>query len=191
MSIIPDNPDHYDIQSLTQEILETAFQCQRCGNCCCEIEPGSNLVIVSPPEVLAIMQATDLLFDEIAEPYPDTIKEGDREYTLAWAIRRQDGRCRFLKNGACSIYHSRPWICRTYPFMLEKGRLTISPCSSLENLKVPMKPEIAEIIASDLLSRQEAEQEEEKRIMDMLTRIIIPPGKLVVIDGEGLRILNG
>lgn len=181
-----------DLQQLHTGIREAAFSCIRCGTCCQETEPGSNLVLVSPDEVRRIMNATSLSFDEIAEPYPDTIREGEKEYTLGWAVRREGNRCRFFISGLCEIYNSRPWICRTYPFMLDNGNLLISPCNGIgtEPSGFNETPVVDQLI-TDLNNRQNAERTEEERIAEVLSRITVPAGRLVVIDGEGMRIING
>ena len=182
MNITPDQ------SGLIEEIRETAFICRRCNACCTEREPGSNLVLVSPKEVRVIMAGTGLSFDEIAEPYPDTIREGDREYTFAWALKREGGRCMFLGLDTCSIYEVRPWICRTYPFMLDQGKLIISPCNGT-GTGDPDDRDQAAVILHDLLSRQKEEDEENERIAKILPTVCIPPGQRVVIDCEGMRIL--
>jgi hypothetical protein len=46
-------------------------------------------------------------------------------------------------------------------------------------------------LAQDLIDRQLAEKAEEEHIAKVLTQEKIPDGKLVVIDGEGMRIMNG
>ncbi|WP_245926537.1 YkgJ family cysteine cluster protein [Methanospirillum lacunae] len=178
-------------QNISIEIRKTPFTCMRCGACCREIEPGSNLVLVSPAEVRVIMAATSLTFDEIAEPYPDFIHEGKRRYTLGWAIRRDGNRCKFLGEHGCLIYQSRPWICRTYPFMIDNENLMVSPCSGIGTGTDVMDPEIVNRFVQDLIDRQQAEKAEEEHIAEVLTREQIPAGKLVVIDGEGMRIMNG
>lgn len=179
-------------QEIQTAIENERFACIRCGACCREIEPGSNLVLVSPAEVRVIMSATELSFDEIAEPYPDTIQEGEREYTFDWAIRRIDNQCKFLIGGLCSIYHHRPWICRTYPFMLNNGTLMISSCNGIgTNSSDCRDPDVVELLIKDLYSREHAEIAEEKRITAVMTSVHIPPGRLVVVDGEGMRIING
>lgn len=134
------------------------------------------------------MAGTGLSFDEVAEPYPDTIREGDYEYTLGWALRREELKCRFLIKNICSIYEFRPWICRTYPFMLDRGNLIISPCKGLGTMEQKAGDQ-AEMIRDDLLNRQKAEEEEEERIAAVLPTVCIPPGRVVVVDGEGMRIM--
>lgn len=182
-------PDH---RSLCSEIQNQNFTCIRCGLCCRETDPGSNLVMVSPVEVRSIMAATSLSFDEVAEPYPDTIRERDREYTLGWAIRREGDHCRFLVDGMCTVYKNRPWICRTYPFMINNGRLIVSPCSGIgSGEQNPREPVRVDIIASDLLKRQKAEEEEEFRITEIMARETIPFGRMIVVDSEGIRIIHG
>jgi uncharacterized protein len=178
-------------QYLSTEIRKTPFTCIRCGACCREIEQESNLVLVSPAEVKVIMAATSLTFDEIAEPYPDLIHEGERMYTLGWAIRRDGDRCKFLGEHGCLIYKSRPWICRTYPFMLDNENLMVSPCNGIGIDTDGMDPVTVNGLVHDLIDRQQAEKAEEERIAEVLTREQIPAGKLVVIDGEGMRIMNG
>jgi uncharacterized protein len=148
--------------------------------------------MVSPAEVREIMSATSLTFDEVAEPYPDTIQEGERRYTLGWAIRRIGDRCRFLIEGRCTVYQSRPWICRTYPFMLHNGSLMVSPCSGISTeITKKWEPEAVTQLLGDLKGRQIAEKAEDERIAEVLTRVKIPAGKVVVVDGEGMRIING
>ena len=184
---IPIDPDQ-----IRSRILEQDFTCIRCGACCREIEPGSNLVMVSPAEVRNIMRVTSLPFDEVVEPYPDTIKEGNREYTLGWAIRREGDHCRFLVDGMCSIYLMRPWICRTYPFMLDNEVLVVSPCNGIgSGEKEPDKMIRTDQIRSDLHERQRAEREEESQVAKILAREKIPVGRLVVVDSEGMRIIHG
>ncbi len=170
------------------KILGASFVCRRCSSCCREIEPGSNLVMVSPCEVRAIMAVTGLSFDDVAEPYPDTITEGKREYTFGWAIRRKNDRCIFLKDDSCQVYENRPWICRTYPFMLDHDTLIISSCPGI-GTAIPSAADRADQIVSDLLARRKAEEEEEERIAAILPTISIPPEKRVVIDSEGMRII--
>jgi len=43
--------------------------------------------------------------------------EGVEPYT--YRMRKNEGRCIFLKNNLCSIYRIRPIICWAYPFELE------------------------------------------------------------------------
>jgi Fe-S-cluster containining protein len=176
-----------DHQDLVKKIRGAGFVCRRCNACCTEKEPGSNLVLVSPGEVRAITAGTSLSFEEVAEPYPDTIREGDCEYTFAWVLRRKEGKCLFLVDNVCSIYEFRPWICRTYPFMLDRGRLIISPCTGIGTADRVTRDQ-AELIVSDLLARQKEEEEEEERIAAILPALRIPPGHLVVIDGEGMKV---
>jgi Fe-S-cluster containining protein len=155
------------------------------------MEPGSNIVMAGPIEIREIMAETGLPFEEVAEPFPDIIREGDREYTLEWAIIREEGRCRFFLNGLCSIYKVRPWICRTYPFMLENGRVIVFPCNGTgtESLISADFPQIHHL-AMDLVNRHKAEKEEEERVAGVLAGVSIPAGQFVVIDGEGMRIIN-
>ena len=164
------------------------FHCRECGACCRQVAEDSNLVIVSPVEVRAIMAATGMTWDEVAEPYPDFIAAGNGgEYTLAWCIRRTVDACIFLRDGRCSIYAHRPWICRTYPFMLADDDLRVSECPGIG---APLSPCDAQDTAADLRRRQAAEEAEEAGIRSVYRRATVPPGKRAVIDSEGVKVLH-
>lgn len=186
MSSIP------DCQDLYQKVRDAGFVCSKCGTCCLETEPGSNIVMIGPAEIRAIMAETGLSFDEVAEPYPDTIREGECKYTFAWAVKREEGRCMFYTGSGCSIYEVRPWICRTYPFMLDGGTVIISPCSGTgaQEASSGDSPSVKRIV-KDLICRRNAETEEETQIAEILARVQIPAGQFVVIDSEGMKIING
>ncbi|NLA39076.1 MAG: YkgJ family cysteine cluster protein [Methanomicrobiales archaeon] len=177
------------IDEIADRITSIGFRCRGCGDCCRCVAKDSNLVIVSPAEVRAIMAATGMTWDEIAGPYPDFIDaEGGGEYTLAWCIRRTADACIFLSDGRCSIYAHRPWICRTYPFMLLDDDLLVSECPGLGS---PISTDAANGIATGLCRRQAAEEAEEAGVRAACRRAWIPPGGRVVIDSEGMKVLDG
>ncbi len=174
--------------SLAAQISETGFSCRQCGSCCRETEPGSNLVMVGQEEISRIMQSTGLSFEEIVEPYPDRICEGDRDYTFGWVLRRTGDGCRFLHGSICQIYEDRPWICRTYPFMLDENGLSVHPCEGTgQGIKTPDAVDIA----FDLCRRYAYEQEQDERIRMIIQEVTIPAGRPVVIDAEGIKDYHG
>ena len=177
------------IKSLTEKITSIGFECRRCGTCCRCVSPDSNLVMVSPGEVRAIIASTGLAWDRIAEPYPATTNDrSGARFTLGWCLRRENDRCRFLDEITCTIYNSRPWICRTYPFMLDEDMLVVSSC---EGLGQPLPEQEAGIIATTLLQRQSAEKEEERRVRQVIRQASLPAGAFVVIDSDGVRVIDG
>ncbi|WP_214041584.1 YkgJ family cysteine cluster protein [Methanoculleus sp.] len=176
------------IDDVASRVGSFGFRCRECGACCRRVAEDSNLVIVSPAEVRTIMAATGMAWDEVAEPYPDFISAGDGgEYTLAWCIRRTADACVFLRDGRCSVYAHRPWICRTYPFMLVDDDLLVSECPGLGT---PLSPRGVHGAAADLCRRQAAEATEEAGIRAVYRRATMPPGKRVVIDSEGVKVLH-
>ncbi|MCK9277975.1 MAG: YkgJ family cysteine cluster protein [Methanoculleus sp.] len=177
------------VDDVTDRIDSVGFRCRGCGACCRRVAEDSNLVIVSPAEVRAIMAVTGMAWDEVAEPYPDFIDAGNGgEYTLAWCIRRTAKACIFLQDGRCSVYAHRPWLCRTYPFMLVDDDLFVSECPGLGT---PLPPSSAHDAAADLCGRQAAEAAEEAGIRAVYQRATVPPGKRAVIDSEGVKVLHG
>lgn len=146
-------------------------------------------MLVSPAEIRAVMAATGMAWAEVAEPYPDFIDAGNgTEYTLAWCLKRTADACIFLRDGRCSIYAHRPWICRTYPFMLVDDDLAVSECPGVG---APLSPRDARDVAADLCRRQAAETMEEAGIRAVFREAAVPAGKRAVIDSEGVKVLDG
>jgi len=174
---------------LVKKVQVIGFSCNGCGACCQCTEADSGLVMVSCEEVHAIIAATNLSWDEIAMPYPDLILDGSGGgFTLGWCLRQKNGACRFLENGRCTIYQSRPWICRTYPFMLDGDELVVSDCPGL---KQPVSDDEARLMAEDLLRRHSVEEREAVLVHQVLARERLPAGSFVVIDSEGMRVIDG
>jgi hypothetical protein len=174
---------------LAARIRKIGFSCTACGTCCRTDATDPGYVMVSCGEVRAIMAATGLPWDRIVEPYPEALDDGDgRRYTLGWCVRRDGTACRFLEAGRCSVYADRPWICRTYPFMLDGDELTVSAC---EGLGRPVSFAAALQIAHDLILRRAAEEEDAARIKTVLATAPRPAGPFIVIDSEGMKVTDG
>jgi uncharacterized protein len=177
------------IDEIANRVRSTGFRCGGCSACCRRVAEDSNLVLVSPAEIRAIMEATGMGWEDVAEPYPDFIEgEDGGSYTFSWCIRRNPDACIFLDGGRCTIYACRPWICRTYPFMLDGDEVLVSACPGLG-------ADISEIeanaVAQRLIGRQSAEEEEEGRVRRIYRDAVVPPGRRAVIDGEGVKVLDG
>lgn len=119
-----------DESELAGEIKNTGFKCIQCSKCCME-EFGDNTVAIFPFEIRRICEQTGLKWNDIVLPPPseDTDSEGNI-HTFEWVLRNK-GDCIFLKDGMCKIYENRPYICKTYPFYLCEGRLTVCNCEGL------------------------------------------------------------
>jgi Fe-S-cluster containining protein len=168
------------------EIL--GFSCIRCGECCRGESWDDHLVLVAPHEVREIISASGEQWEEVAEPFPFFIPHGEAgSHTFEWCLQRKGTRCRFLgKEGGCDIYSARPWICRTYPFVLEGGDLLVYSCPGLGQ-EITLAE--AEVLAADLSARERFEREEEDRVRSVLAGTPLPPER-VVIDGEGVKVLS-
>ena len=169
---------------LARKIQDIGFSCTRCGECCSGTD---NLVMVSPEEIERLAKKTGLATDALAEPYPECIETGEGgSMTFEWALRKGESGCRFFSDGLCTAYPARPWICRTYPFMLEGDRLKVSACQGLGG---DISGQEAWELAGLLLERSRAEQQEEERIRRVLAAAPIPPGCRVLVDGRGVKVL--
>jgi Fe-S-cluster containining protein len=145
-------------------------------------------VMVYPAEIREIVGQSTLSWDEVAEPYPEeiTLPSGTR-CTFEWALRTREGKCIFFKEGHCQVYPVRPWICRTYPFMLAGPTLRQSECPGLGE---EMQEEEARALAHDLICRREVERVEEGRVQNYSGQISVVKGRFILIDGEGVKVLE-
>jgi len=179
-------------EEITLKILKTGFKCTLCGDCCRRVSEDSNLVLVSAPEIRKIMKKTGLSWDEIAEPYPDFLKDPDgTEYTFNWAIKREGSSCIFLNDsGKCRIYDIRPDICRTYPFMIQDGELLTFECPGIGKTA---ERKDSQTLAEDLIKRRNGEDEDFRKIQEnylLFNGDCNKKNKRYVIDSEGAKIIE-
>ncbi|EHQ34887.1 YkgJ family cysteine cluster protein [Methanoplanus limicola] len=180
-------------EEIKLKILKTGFKCKLCGDCCRRVSEDSNLVLVSAPEIRKIMENTGQSWSEIAEPYPDFLKQEDgTEYTFNWALKREGSRCIFLnESGRCRIYDIRPDICRTYPFMIQDGELLAFECPGIGEENNSKKD--TRILAEDLICREENEDEDFRKIEEnylLFNGDCNKKNKKYVIDSEGAKIIE-
>ncbi|MDZ4857882.1 MAG: YkgJ family cysteine cluster protein [Candidatus Hydrogenedentes bacterium] len=105
------------------------FSCHHCNHCCTEV-----ICLPTPWDVIRIARDTgqdpykflDFVtpedIDEVDEFDPTWLYVGDQRYMMA--LRRYDHGCHFLdkKTKFCTIYESRPILCRLYPFKVTEFR---------------------------------------------------------------------
>ncbi|NYT05951.1 MAG: YkgJ family cysteine cluster protein [Methanomicrobiales archaeon] len=173
---------------LARMILATGFSCRSCGACCRQAGKDSNLVMAAPAELAAIVHAAGLSREAIAEPYPEFVDgPGGSQITFGWCLRRTGDACAFLEAGnRCRIYAVRPWICRTYPFMLADGDLVVSECPGVGGA---ISEADAHALADELLARARAEEAERRDTAVRYRCAAVPPGARAVIDPDGVTLL--
>jgi Fe-S-cluster containining protein len=144
--------------------------------------------MVYPSEIRTLARQNGRSWEEVAQPYPEEIflPSGQR-CTFEWALRKDGERCVFLEDDRCQVYPCRPWICRTYPFVLADGRLLQEPCPGLGE---EIGEEEALALARALLLRREAEAEEEARVLFHSRQLGRLKGGYLLIDGEGVKVLE-
>ena len=90
------------------------FGCCKCARCCGDTEDTVRHVLLLETEAERIAEETSQDVKAFAEevfgfePYIYEVKKTDA-----------DGKCFFLVDNRCSIYETRPIICRFYPFELK------------------------------------------------------------------------
>jgi len=177
-----------ELERLVECIHTIGFQCTRCGQCCQSVAHDPHLVMVSPREIRSMMRGSGKEWDELVEPFPVFIDSShESSYTFEWCMRRTGGHCSFVDRHQCLIYPVRPWICRTYPFMLNGSQLEISECLGLGK---PMHPKAAFTLAVHLIQRRSEERIEEVLVKQNFDKMELLPRTRYVIDGEGAKIIN-
>ncbi len=141
------------IDALSRQIGEIGFLCLHCGECCAGED---NSVVVFPFEIRRILETTGLQWlDAVEPPEEGEWDRGGCFHTLEWRLKKKNGACKFYSkyeagtNGdrECQIYGSRPLICSTYPFYLDRGVLHFSECRGLGGMIEPDKArEMAELL---------------------------------------------
>ncbi len=109
----------YPVHHLTEVIREVGFRCTCCAKCCTRAFNGH--VFLLDQEVKRVRA----IYPDAIEPAPDPefCDQNGIFYVSGYALKVQDdanGSCWFLKNGRCSIYDHRFFICRIYPYMLHR-----------------------------------------------------------------------
>lgn len=174
-------------EELCRRIQEIGFSCSRCGGCCRGTGEDANLVMVSPEEIDAIVEGTGRPAGYFTGPYPESIPtQSGGSITFERCLRRTPEGCLFFSGGSCLIYPSRPWICRTYPFMLEDGELLVFPC---EGLGKEITESQADLLAREIVIRCDEERKEEDRVRLILKEGKIRDGTNVLIDGRGITVI--
>lgn len=162
-----------DVTPLAYSIQNIGFKCIRCGKCCRE-SCADNSVLLLQVDINRIKNM-DYSINNFFSPFiPLEIKtalsnddvESIRSYldndgnihVFGWMLNKKiNGDCLFLQSNEsykCSIYQSRPYICSTYPFYLENGKLCFSEC---EGIGFTISFEDSIIIANLLLERYKHE----------------------------------
>jgi hypothetical protein len=89
------------------------FQCTKCALCCGDTKKRARHILLLKKETEWISEATFKPVEEFAVQI-----EGREPYVYEMKKTKEEGKCLFLKENICTIYASRPLICKFYPFQL-------------------------------------------------------------------------
>jgi Fe-S-cluster containining protein len=89
------------------------FNCSRCGLCCGDTEQKTRHILILEAEAKIIASQTSLYVTDFSFQIAD-------KFPFVYEMKKTgEGKCVFLKEKQCTIYHVRPLICRFYPFELK------------------------------------------------------------------------
>ena len=109
---------HRLYKSVSQQI-----DCLTCANCCKMISPS-----LDSKDTKRLARSLDLTEDEFRSEYLKRNEE-DGEYYF------KDTPCRFLEGNNCTVYRSRPDLCRSYPH-LDKPKFVFRTMQAVFNCSV-------------------------------------------------------
>jgi len=90
------------------------FKCDKCALCCGDTTGRVRRILLLKIEAKRISLKTNKSVNSFAEK-----RDGSEPYI--YVIKKTaNGKCVFLKDNLCTIYHTRPLICRFYPFELKE-----------------------------------------------------------------------
>lgn len=150
--------ENLDVDSIASQIMSIGFECMCCGKCC-RGSFGDNSVLLNSEDLDLLEEQS--LKDEFVIPMIDLSDKGQSQlvdengllHTFGWMLKRTpDMDCVFLsEDSICQIYDSRPYLCRTYPFFLNDGKLEVCECEGLEK---PISQEAAKDLAVHIVRRK-------------------------------------
>ncbi|MGI6472485.1 MAG: YkgJ family cysteine cluster protein [Candidatus Methanomethylophilaceae archaeon] len=104
--ISPEMEKDLDIAYGLCEELHNEFPCEECGRCC-----HQELITLLPEEVDRVSSASGVPLGEFMSSYVGVA--GDGRIMLL-----KTNPCAFLKKEKCSIWDSRPQICKDFPYLV-------------------------------------------------------------------------
>jgi Fe-S-cluster containining protein len=100
------------------------FKCTKCALCCGDTKKRTRHILLLEKEIRRISETTSKPVEEFSVKI-----EGCEPYLREMKKTGKEGKCFFLEDNLCTIYGSRPLICRFYPFQLsitENGKYKFS-----------------------------------------------------------------
>lgn len=100
------------------------FQCRRCGNCCRNLEDQLMLEPLDAYNLARYLREQCLVrsIHDVYERYVHAdLLEGRLPIYLMNTVG-DDHACVLLQDGRCSVYESRPYVCRIYPLSVRPGQ---------------------------------------------------------------------
>lgn len=166
---------------LRSAAADVIFQCARCGQCC----QGEGYTIVDDQDINRIANGTGVIPENIRETFTISDPENRQGIRIIKMIG-PNNLCTFYdaENKRCTIYESRPAICRTHPMMdvlpdPEYGLILYTHCLGASKLVDTLRNEKDNLSVKKYLGRLKRNKTVLKRLK---IRLLIH-----IIQRQGLR----
>ncbi len=89
------------------------FSCKMCGNCC--RNRGNEAIILSGLDVYRVSKALGMEPFEMIQKNCGMYIGSDSHLPILYLKERDDGSCRLLRKGLCTVQDSKPVVCAIHP----------------------------------------------------------------------------
>lgn len=94
------------------------FECICRGHCCVSSEQFG-FVFLTEGDLVRLEKFLGKPREEFAQESEFDFTRFSKKKIKCWHLKNSEDRCRFIKDGRCTVYEGRPTQCRTFPFFPE------------------------------------------------------------------------
>lgn len=124
--------EHELVDQLQKNLLKLddnfKFDCKMCGNCC---RNRTSPILITGIDVFRLARALEVEPVQVVSQYTKSYIGADSHIPLIYLAERDDGSCKFLRKGRCTVQESKPITCAIFPL----GRYIINNESEYQYFK--------------------------------------------------------
>ena len=88
------------------------FECSMCGSCC---RNRSEPIVITGADLFRIAKAQNMEVEEALWKYTRGYLGEESHLPVAVLAERDDGSCKLLRKGKCTVHNSKPAVCAIFP----------------------------------------------------------------------------
>ena len=108
--------EHELVDQLQANLLKLddkfSFECKMCGNCC---RNRTSPILITGIDVFRLSRALDMEPAQVVKEYTKCYIGKESHIPMIYLAERDDGSCKFLCKGKCTVQESKPVTCAIFP----------------------------------------------------------------------------